>query len=130
MSEIRATTISDSAGTGPITLTDQVAAKCYALTYNQATILESLNTSSMTDTSTGFGAMNWTSAMATVNYSSPTCTSYVSTVGSYAVSHADAGSYNDRTVSTWYFRTTYANSASNSFYDAYRASVTIHGDLA
>ena len=130
MSEIRATTISDSAGTGPITLTSQNAAKCYACTTSQTSILESFNTSSMTDTSTGNGDMNWTSAMSSANYSSPANTSYVSSSGAYCVTHGDASGYQNRTASKWYFRTVYSNSSSSAFYDSFRGSVTIHGDLA
>ena len=55
MSEIRATTISDSAGTGPITLTGQSAAKAYVRADGDAAIQESqsLNVSSSTDHGTG-----------------------------------------------------------------------------
>ena len=130
MSEIRATTISDAAGTGPITLTAQSSAKCYACTAYQTTILESFNTSSMTDTSSGNGDMNWTSAMSNAHYSSPANTSYVSGSGAYCVTHGDASGYQTRTASKWYFRTVYSDSGSSAFYDSFRGSVTIHGDLA
>ena len=61
MSEIRATTISDSAGTGPITLTGQSAAKL-ELRYDQTTntVNQSLNVSSVTDVSTGQFHVNFT----------------------------------------------------------------------
>jgi sugar (pentulose or hexulose) kinase len=54
LSEIRATTISDAAGTGPATLTGQVAMRA-VLNYNHAatTIRESLNISSVSDDGTG-----------------------------------------------------------------------------
>ena len=64
MSEIRATTISDAAGTGPITLTAQSAAKAWC-SYNQDTpaVEDSFNISSFTDASTGIGQPNFTNNM-------------------------------------------------------------------
>jgi hypothetical protein len=63
LSEIRATTISDAAGTGPITLTGQSAPKAW-ISYNGTTnaIRSSFNTSSMTDNATGDFAQNFTSS--------------------------------------------------------------------
>jgi hypothetical protein len=55
LSEIRATTISDSAGTGPITLTKQSAAKAW-INYKQAAtfdIRDSINISSVSDEGSG-----------------------------------------------------------------------------
>jgi len=55
LSEIRATTISDAAGTGPITLTKQSAAKAW-IDFNgtgTVAIRDSFNTSSLTDNSGG-----------------------------------------------------------------------------
>ena len=71
MSEIRATTISDAAGTGPITLTGQSAAKAW-VNFNQSgtdTINNSLNVSSLTDSGTGLTYINFSSAMAYVGFS-------------------------------------------------------------
>ena len=55
MSEIRATTISDAAGTGPITLTGQSAAKawCYFNGSGTVAVVNSFNTSSLSDLGTG-----------------------------------------------------------------------------
>ena len=55
MSEIRATKISDAAGTGPITLTGQSAAKAYVRANGEAVIQESqsFNVASSTDHGTG-----------------------------------------------------------------------------
>ena len=65
MSEIRATTISDAAGTGPITLTGQSAAKL-TLEYNQIvpSIGGSLHVSSVSDNAAGNFVINVTSAFA------------------------------------------------------------------
>ena len=63
MSEIRATTISDAAGTGPIALTKQSAAKA-AVSVNGNSTLGSfnLNISSINDVSTGVLEINMSSA--------------------------------------------------------------------
>ena len=63
MSELRANTISDAAGTGPVTLTKQSAAKAW-LQYLQATpaVSASFNVSSVSDDATGRFTVNYTSA--------------------------------------------------------------------
>lgn len=70
MSEIRATTISDAAGTGPITLTKQVAAKAWVNWNGTGTVAirDSENVSSITDNSTGNYTINLSSAMSDANY--------------------------------------------------------------
>ena len=66
MSEIRATTISDSAGTGPITLTKQTTIKAWVNFDGTGTIAarDSYNLSSLTDGGTGKYDINMTSSMA------------------------------------------------------------------
>jgi len=66
MSEIRATTISDAAGTGPIALTGQSAAKAY-FNHSQTAINESFNISSIEDYSTGNVKGYYTNGMASSN---------------------------------------------------------------
>ena len=70
MSEIRATTISNAAGTGPITMTGQYAAKMWANLNGTGTIAlrDSFNTSSATDYSTGYYGFNLSSSMSSANY--------------------------------------------------------------
>lgn len=70
MSEIRATTISDTAGTGPITLTGQAAVKAYVSFDNAstATIEESLNVSSINDLATGETQVNLSNNMSSSEY--------------------------------------------------------------
>ncbi len=70
MSEIRATTISDAAGTGPITLTKQSAAKAW-LQYNTITttsINDSFGVSSLTDNGGGDTTITFTSAFSNDDY--------------------------------------------------------------
>ena len=71
MSEIRATTISDAAGTGPITLTGQSAAKAWVNFNGLGTIAirESFNGSSLSDIGTGDYRLNFSSSMNTATYS-------------------------------------------------------------
>ena len=71
MSEIRATTISDTAGTGPITLTGQSAAKGWVNFQGSGTVAvrDSFNTSSITDGGTGAYSNNFTNSLANANYS-------------------------------------------------------------
>jgi len=72
LSEIRADTISDAAGTGPIALTKQSAAKVFAhwgLSGGSPVLKDSLNTSSITDDAVGDFRVNFTSSLNTSTYS-------------------------------------------------------------
>ena len=73
MSEIRATTISDLAGTGPATLTGQSAAKAWASYSNTATatIDNSLNVSSITDNGVGDATFGFSTSFSSAAYASP-----------------------------------------------------------
>ena len=76
MSEIRATTISDETGNGPIALTEQSAARMFAnitTSSNSNLIKSSLNVSSMTDTATGKAELNFTNSFATAGEYCLTC---------------------------------------------------------
>ena len=126
MSEIRANTISNAAGTGPVTLTGQSAAKAWVNFNGTGTIAarDSFNVSSLTDGSTGIYTINWTAAMSDANYvflgTSGASTSYylfispnsagTKTASAYRldVVRNDVGNYDDPT---------YVNTA-------------VHGDLA
>ncbi len=71
MSEIRVTTVSDTAGTGPVTLTKQSAAKAWASVYYSSgtpTASASFNISSLSDNGTGDYSANFTSNMDSSNY--------------------------------------------------------------
>lgn len=63
MSQIRATTISDLAGTGPATLTKQSAAKAWVQYLQAAPVVSaSFGLSSVTDNSAGNFTVNYTTA--------------------------------------------------------------------
>ena len=70
MSEIRATTISDAAGTGPIALTKQEGTKVRcAFDANPSVVIEeSYGTSSMTDNGTGTYTVNFTNSLSSSTY--------------------------------------------------------------
>ena len=70
MSEIRATTISNAAGTGPITMTGQYAAKAWVNFNGTSTVAirQSGNVSGITDNTTGDYTVNFTTAMTDASY--------------------------------------------------------------
>ena len=71
MSEIRATTISDAAGTGPIALTGQSAAKAWARYDGASVLADSFNVASAVDgATTGQTTVNFTNSMSDGNYAS------------------------------------------------------------
>jgi len=118
LSEIRVTTISDTAGTGPVTLTKQHAAKGW-LFQSSGGLIESFNMSSYVDNSTGNSSYNLTSAI-------------ISTDGH--ISMPIARTSDDRNVSviinsasqfTAYSRDISANALEDS-----NILATTHGDLA
>ena len=70
MSEIRAATVSNLAGTGPVTLTGQYAAKAWVNFNGTGTVAirQSGNVSSITDGGTGIYTVNFTTALTDANY--------------------------------------------------------------
>jgi len=71
MSEIRATTISNAAGTGPVALYKQSAAKAWVNFNGQGTVAirDSFNVASLTDNGTGVYTVNFASSAANSGYS-------------------------------------------------------------
>ena len=126
MSEIRANTVSDAAGTGPVTLTGQYAAKAWMNLNGTGTIAirDSFNVSSVTDNGTGAYTQSFTNALLNGNY----CTNATGT--------HDNGSYvswgtvaNDTPPSTTAFRGDYLNNA-GTLVDVSFAQTSSFGDLA
>lgn len=71
MSEIRANTVSDAAGTGPATLTGQSAAKVWWSKNAAGTALnDSFNVSSLDDDGTGDYGINFTNTLDSADYGS------------------------------------------------------------
>jgi hypothetical protein len=121
LSEIRATTISDAAGTGPITLTGQSAAKAWANVNGTGTITinGSFNLSSILDNGVGDITNTFVNAMSN--------TSYVQTHSGGYVNDDGMARYSEATTSwrTYYYELSTRNSKDGSV----NASA-IHGDLA
>jgi hypothetical protein len=123
-------TIADKAGTGPVGLTKQSAAKAWAhIAAGGASLPDSFNFSSIDDDGTGEYGLNYTSAMGSANYSAN---------GTITFNHT-SGANNVRVVLTESKSTSsieidsgYTNSSG--VYIAYdietNASVTVQGDLA
>jgi len=125
LSEIRVTTISDTAGTGPVTLTKQRAAKFWA-SFNgtgTAAIRDSFNSSSLTDNGTGDFTNAYTNAMSNANYCIDTTASRFMSV----IKDASGFSGTDPTTTT--IRTGHYNATPSSS-DGHFTSVKVTGDLA
>jgi len=97
---------------------------------NTPAIEDSFNTSSLTDTSTGRGSLNWTNVMSNTIYATPSICSYVSASNPYAVTLVDDHLYNNKTASKFGFSSTYSSSSTTSFFDPDRGQVSVLGDLA
>ena len=126
MSEIRATTISDETGNGPIALTKQAAAKAFLNLNGTGTIAarDSLNISSTTDVGNGYYRPNFAS-----NMSSDTYTVSGSIIGStsgyyYSFITADGGALTASSFDSEIIH--YAGSRNDMTY----VHFIIHGDLA
>lgn len=123
-------TIADNAGTGPVTLTKQSAAKGWVkYDQNGNTVDDSFNTSSTTDASTGKFQQNHTNSMNNANYSTNMMT------GTFRVlctsSEGSGGAGDPDTTSKAYFETVYNTSGSTyAFIDMASDMTQINGDLA
>ena len=111
-------TIADKAGTGPVVLTKQEAAKAWHRGNSTGTsLLDSLNVSTLGDTNTGTQTVNLTSSMSSVNYQASSCIMENNTLLP-RIYNAATGSYVSGVRNT-----------SASLTDAAQATA-IHGDLA
>ena len=139
MSEIRATTISDLVGTGPVTLTGQSAAKgWYHLDNdysgtdpnsgqtNGVTVQDSLNVASLTDNGTGDFSIAWTNSFDNALYAINLQGQYKddSSTLEYGFMEGIKGS---PTASGYTFSWKYYNGTS---YDPSKWWAVSHGDLA
>ena len=121
MSEIRANTFSDSAGTGPAALMGQWAARGF-VNYNQVTpaVLKSGNVSSVTDNTTGTFTVNHTASFSDALYA------FAGSTESIRVAGVDVN--NDPTTSAFRGITTQSNN--NFTQDRDFSSFVFVGDLA
>jgi hypothetical protein len=115
---IKATSIADAAGTGPVTLTGQAAPKSWLYFNGTSTvsILDSFNISSLTDAGTGQYDLTLTNAHTDADWGG-FCSLYSSSF--IGIEHTGAGTYQIRT---------YNNSTSSA--DRSSVSAMTMGDLA
>ena len=119
MSEIRATTISDAAGTGPIALTKQSAAKAWANYAHSTGLNDSFNFSTFTDNGTGDYSLSLTSSFSNANYA----------VGSTSRSGGGRTNVLDSASTASVVRTNLYVTSSGATTDG-DATLIAHGDLA
>ena len=124
-------TIADKAGTGPVGLTKQSAAKtfvCYTGVSTTAILnSQSFNVASLTDRGTGTTTVNLTNSMSAVNSGFSFGGSFISGVSEASI----MVNYNDSPYTqTAGSITAKSLNGSNSGADMNVASVTMHGDLA
>jgi len=133
MSELRANTISDAAGTGPVTLTGQSAAKAWARFDVTGTVAlnQSANVSSLTDHAVGQYSLTLTNDMAYSTYgfscaSSGNSTSFSRTGG------AGMSGNRSSTASSFAVDTGFDGSSTTKggFLDRSNVGGTVWGDLA
>jgi len=127
MSEIRATTISDAAGTGPITLTKQSAAKAWVhsiVTSGTPALSESFNVLSITDSAIGTYNFNLSSAMSSATFSVSITTQYTTAAGSGSFFHQENSGQRTTTI---FGLNHYQNGTTA---DPIRANGQAFGDLA
>jgi len=117
LSEIRVTTVSDTAGTGPVTLTKQMACKhwCYFVGTGTIVIGDSFNTASLTDHGTGNYGSNLTNAMSDANQG-------LFGLGSTGECVDNRGTASQARVATF--------NSSGSLADSSRCNIQFQGDLA
>ena len=122
MSDLKVTTISDLAGTGPVTLTKQSAAKAWVNFNGTGTIAvrESYNVASLTDTAIGIYKVNLTSSMSNADYSNVS--------GSLSMVFSQATCQDISTASSVGIKI--QDGAASTFIDASIVSTHVAGDLA
>lgn len=132
MSEIRANTISDAAGTGPITLTKQIAAKSFINHNAGTTINGSFNVSSLTDNSTGDHSHSFTNNHDDIYYAATGSVVSDSSIQTNASTHSvicagNTPSTSVHTTSTLRYKVVHVT---NSAQDHQMVQVITVGDLA
>ena len=132
MSEIRVTTVSDTAGTGPVTLTKQSASKSF-INHNAGTAINgSFNASSLTDHGTGDHSHSFTNNHNDIYYAATGSIISDSTVQTNTSTHSviTAGGSTSTSVhstSTVRYKVVHMTNADK---DHQMVQVVTHGDLA
>ena len=130
MSQIRATTISDAAGTGPIALTGQSAAKAWVnFSPSGSSISDAFNVSSLTDNATGDFSHNFSSSMANSTYSISGDVGHTGSTTNGTL-FCRLRQNTDMATSSVRVNIGYVTASSAAFVDYTMAVNAIHGDLA
>ena len=126
MSTIKATTLSDLAGTGPVTLTGQFASKVFCQYDNSgtATTVISGNVSSVTDSTTGKHIINLTTNMSAAD-TGAVVGSANNSYTTWAINYIHAGSLTSASACHVAIHDTATN-----FLDCEQVGTAIFGDLA
>ena len=125
-------TIADKAGTGPVGLTKQHAAKAWcSYSGSGTTFADSFNMASATDNSTGNYTFALTNAMGNANYAASTIV-HPSTSTSAAIHTCEADCSSGYLAGSLRVEVAFGNAASTdrAEFDATKCAVTFHGDLA
>ena len=133
-SELRVNTLKDASGNNSVAMStvSNGTPKGYAY-WNQETpgLTDSLNASSLTDSATGVGGINWSSAMSSASYMCTTGAPTVSDSNVYGSMALDDGiyAYQTKTTTFWPFNTLYTESGA-AFNDSRGSICAAMGDLA
>ena len=135
-SVLKVDTLKDASGNNSVAMStvSNGLPKGYAH-WNQETpaIVDSMNTSSITDTSAGVGGINWSSAMSSATYMCTTGAPTVASTTPYIVATMDDAIYGYQTKTTtfWPFNTGYSHAtAGAAYYDSRGSICSAMGDLA
>ena len=124
-------TIADKAGTGPVALTKQSAAKVFIkLSGASQTISKSFNVSSRSDNGVGQTEITFTSAMDGVHFSKTALADFDPGVGNGLHAYGSDGQSSSATPTSTKTRVDVLNYTNTSDGDFGYLSITIHGDLA
>ena len=126
MSDIRANTISDAAGTGPIELTKQSAAKAWVNFNGTGTVAirDSQNVSGLVDNGTGQYTVNFTNNMANDDFAALNYTSGSASSSQTVFNNGFLGG-NGNAVGSFKM-----SAYAATFEDSDVVMATVHGDLA
>ena len=131
-SELRVNTLKDAAGNNsiPMSSVSPGVPKSWCHWNGNSTVKISLNVSSITDSSTGIGIVNWSSAQENANYSCTTSNVAVS-AASYVTCIMDNTNYVTRTTTAWSYKSAYSEGdGDDDFFDSASAVCSALGDLA
>lgn len=127
-------TIADKAGTGPVGLTKQQAAKVWSNFNGSGTVAtrDSFNQSSLTDNGSGKQSISYTNSMNDANYSPATCASLADGVddGNVGIASPARNTTTPLATGSMSLHTTYNTANSSTSGDMKFICVHIMGDLA